>query len=92
MTKKDHYKVLDVPKNATQDDIKKQYRKLAKKYHPDKNKEAGAEEKFKGTIVNLFSQTIELILLFQFFLPYQNSQRLMKLQEMKIRERTMIQM
>ncbi|CAD5118226.1 DgyrCDS6948 [Dimorphilus gyrociliatus] len=47
MSKKDLYKVLDVAKNASQDDIKKQYRKLAKKYHPDKNKEEGAEEKFK---------------------------------------------
>ncbi|HQT82828.1 MAG TPA: DnaJ domain-containing protein, partial [Candidatus Paceibacterota bacterium] len=34
-TTKDYYSVLGVPKNATQDDIKKAFRKLAHKYHPD---------------------------------------------------------
>ena len=44
------YKVLGVDKNATQDDIKRAYKKLAIEYHPDKNKDAdkaAAEEKFK---------------------------------------------
>lgn len=41
----DHYKTLDVDKNASQDEIKKAFRKLAHKYHPDK--EGGDEEKFK---------------------------------------------
>ncbi|MEA3554800.1 MAG: DnaJ C-terminal domain-containing protein [Campylobacterota bacterium] len=41
------YKTLNVSENATQSEIKKAYRALAKKYHPDMNKDADAEEKFK---------------------------------------------
>jgi len=44
---KDYYKILDVPRDADADTIKKAYRRLARKYHPDRNKAADAESRFK---------------------------------------------
>lgn len=46
-SKKDYYEILNLDKNCSQDDIKKSYRKLALKYHPDRCKEENAEDKFK---------------------------------------------
>ncbi|UCG03190.1 MAG: DnaJ domain-containing protein [Candidatus Heimdallarchaeota archaeon] len=61
---KDYYEILGVPKNASKKDIKKAYRKLALKYHPDRAKESGmnpkvAEEKFKeiGEAYSVLSDT-----------------------------------
>jgi len=45
--KRDYYEVLGVTRSAGEEEIKKSFRKLARQYHPDVNKEKGAEERFK---------------------------------------------
>ncbi len=47
MKYQDYYRILDVPRDADDNTVKQAYRKLARKYHPDVNKEVGAEDKFK---------------------------------------------
>jgi molecular chaperone DnaJ len=46
-TKRDYYEILGISKGATQDEIKRAFRRLAMQYHPDRNKAADAEQKFK---------------------------------------------
>ena len=48
MEYKDYYQILGIPRDATQDQIKQAYRKVARKYHPDVSKERDAEAKFKN--------------------------------------------
>ena len=47
MEYKDYYQILGIAKDAPQDEIKRAYRKLARKYHPDVSSESDAEEHFK---------------------------------------------
>ena len=46
MSNRDYYEILGIARNASNDEIKAAFRKLARQYHPDVNKEDGAEEKF----------------------------------------------
>ena len=47
MSERDYYEILGVSRNASSDDLKSAFRRLARQYHPDVNKEADAEERFK---------------------------------------------
>lgn len=52
---KDYYQILGIPRNASEDEIKRAYRKLAMQYHPDRNpgKEKWANDKFKDILIQI---------------------------------------
>ena len=56
--KKDYYEILGLSKQATEPDIKKAYRKLALRFHPDKNQYAGAKDVFKK-VTNAYTNLID---------------------------------
>ncbi len=76
---KDYYKILGVEKSATKDEIKKAYRKLAMKYHPDRNPgDKSAEEKFKeiteaNEVLVILKKEKNMILLGANWKQYQNT-------------------
>lgn len=56
---KDYYQILGVEKTASEEDLKKAYRKLALKFHPDKNHAPGATEAFKGNLKVVYGKCME---------------------------------
>jgi len=66
-----HYEVFGISRSATLDDIKKQYKKLALKYHPDKNvgneEEATAQFKEVRNMIDVFNRYIYIHALFTFY-------------------------
>ena len=56
---KDYYEILGVEKEATENELKKAYRKLALQMHPDKNKAPGATEAFKGLTARIYCLSLK---------------------------------
>ncbi len=59
--RRDYYEILGVPRNASEQEIKRAYRRLARQYHPDVNKSPGSEAGFKERKIN---QTSHIIVVF----------------------------
>lgn len=57
---KDYYQILGVEKTASEEDLKKAYRKLALKFHPDKNHAPGATEAFKGKLKVIYGKDMDI--------------------------------
>lgn len=57
---KDYYQILGVEKSSSEEDLKKAYRKLALKFHPDKNHAPGATEAFKGKLKVLLAVALSV--------------------------------
>ena len=76
MEYKDYYQILGVSRDVSKDEIKKAYRKLARKYHPDVSKEANAEAKFKevGEAYEVLKDPEKRAQYDQFGSNYQNGQ------------------
>ena len=53
--KRDYYEVLDVDRSATEKDLKNAFRRLARRFHPDRSEEPDAEEKFKEIMGGMIS-------------------------------------
>ena len=73
MSKRDYYDVLGLDRSAKKEEIKKAYRKLALKYHPDKNKgDKGAEEKFKeaSEAYHVLKEDLVILIFRRHFLTY----------------------
>ena len=71
---KDYYEVLCISKEANDEDLKKAYRKLALKFHPDKNHAPGATEAFKSKHSSFIMLTVECVWLMAGLQPHSLSQ------------------